>query len=209
MKDTLVASLDLIGDVHTAANAAVLSGKLSQITAGFLYSDRYQESGRLQPLHPQHPEANQDPYTWIHDEKINALREIVEGTGSPILVFYRFQAELEALTRAFPQAVNVKYPNAIPRWNRQEIPLMLAHPASAGHGLNLQHGGHTAVWTTLPWSLEEWQQANKRLARQGQRNPVVIHVLEAANTVDGAIWNRLELKHSVQHALLEHLELAA
>ena len=192
MKEDLVAVLDLVGDVHTAANAAVLSGKLSQVTAGFMYSD-----------------AQDGTYTKLHDEKTNAVKEIVEGTGSPVLVFYRFTAELEQLTKAFPAAVNVKDEGAIDRWNAGQVPVMLAHPASAGHGLNLQHGGHTVVWTSLPWSLEEWAQANKRLARQGQLNPVVIHVLEAQSSVDGAIWHRLQSKESAQTALLRHLEITA
>ena len=81
----------------------------------------------------------------------------------------------------------------------------LAHPQSAGHGLNLQHGGHTIVWTTHPWSLEEYQQANKRVLRPGQKNPVTIHHLITPGAVDRAILRRLEGKASVQEALLDHL----
>ena len=194
LKDNLIVDLQDVfgGEIHSAANAAVLSSKLSQISAGFLYVDdadirdyRYQE---------------------LHTEKISALREIVEGTGSPVLVFYRFKAELEMLQKAFPEHATIRDPDVIKRWNRGEVPLLLAHPASAGHGLNLQHGGHTIVWTSLPWSLEEWEQANKRLARQGQKNPVVIHMLMGKGTVDSAVAEALQEKARIQDRLLAYLE---
>lgn len=193
MKDTLVADLSVIGgEEHTAANAAVLSSKLSQISAGFLYVDDADlRDGKFQPL---------------HTEKIKALEEIVEGTGSPILVFYRFRAELEMLKKAFPEAELIDRPGVLDRWSHGKVPIMLAHPASAGHGLNLQYGGHVIVWTSLTWSLEEWMQANKRLARQGQKHPVIIHTLLADGTVDTAIRDRLDGKKSVQQALIDHLE---
>lgn len=196
MKDDLVTDLSLIGgEIHTAQNAAVLTNKLSQMSAGFLYVDEADLRG--------------GQYTELHREKVRALEEIVEGTGSPVLVFYRYNAEAEMIRAAFPSAESINSPNAVKRWNAGEIPLLLAHPASAGHGLNLQHGGHTIVWTSLPWSLEEWEQANKRLARQGQKNPVVIHMLMARRTVDSVILERLTGKADVQTALLRHLEAAA
>ena len=193
MKDDLVADLTMIdGEVHTAQNAAVLTNKLSQISAGFLYVDD--------------ADLRSGAYTPLHREKLRALEEIVDGTGSPILVFYRYRVERDLIASTFPQAVDIDAPGALERWNQGKVPLLLAHPASAGHGLNLQHGGHTIVWTSLPWSLEEWEQANKRLARQGQRHPVVIHLLMARKTVDGAILERLTTKADVQTALLRHLE---
>lgn len=190
MKRELVADLSLLGgEIHTAANAAVLTNKLSQISAGFLYPD--EPGGTVSEL---------------HREKCAAVTEVVEGTGSPVLVFYRYKAEREQLLAALPGARTIEEPGVIPAWNEGRVPVLLAHPASAGHGLNLQHGGHTIVWTSLPWSLEEWQQGNKRLARQGQRHPVVIHVITAERTVDSAINERLTTKTSVQDALLKHLE---
>lgn len=193
-KKELVVDLDLLGgEVHSAANAAVLTGKLSQITAGFLYVDK--------------AELRKGRYDQLHDEKIKALQEIVEGTGSPILVFYRFKPELAALRAKFPQAMGVDdAPDVLDRWNRGEVPILLAHPASAGHGLNLQYGGHTVVWTSPTWDLELWQQANKRLARPGQKNPVVIHVIMMENSVDQLIVSRLDGKTYTQHQLLKHLE---
>lgn len=194
MKDDFIVMKDLIGDVHTAANAAVMTSKLSQITAGFLYPD---DDGN-----PRGP----NDFNWIHDTKLNALEEIIEGTGSPVLVFYNFQAELAKIQRRF-KVRQVNEPGAVKDWNEGKIPVMVAHPASAGHGLNLQRGGHTAVWTTPTWNLELWEQANKRLSRQGQQHPVMIHVLQAPHTVDEAIWARLADKKSIQQALTEYLDL--
>lgn len=192
-KKTLVADLppDL---VVTAGSAATLTNKLSQISAGFIYPDI------------DDPDHEPGSYRVLHSEKIRAVQEVIEGTGSPVLVFYRYRAEREMLLEAIPDAVPVEAPDAIERWNDGTIRVMLAHPASAGHGLNLQHGGHTIVWTSLTWSLEEWQQANKRLARQGQQHPVIIHSISAAKTVDQVIAARLGDKTSVQDALLSHLE---
>lgn len=193
MKKDLVADLQLLGgEIHTASNAAILTSKLSQITAGFLYGD----DNDIRPSK-----------TILHWEKARAVEEIVDGTGSPVLVFYHYKAELEMLEQTLgARAHRIDEPGIIPAWNRGEVPVLLAHPASAGHGLNLQAGGHTVVWTTLPWSLEEWEQGNARLARQGQTNPVVVHMLLAPRTVDEAIRARLEEKTSVQDALLNHLE---
>ncbi len=189
MKETLVSDLDLVGgSIHSAANAAVLSGKLSQITAGFLYNE----------------EA--DGVDILHHAKADALQEIIDGTGSPVLVFYRFREEARQLLTAIKGSEPMKGPDTVKRWNAGQIPVLLAHPASAGHGLNLQHGGHTIVWTTPTWSLEERMQANKRLARNGQKHPVVIHDLEVPDSIDGAILRAVDGKKTVQQALLDYLE---
>lgn len=193
-KRDLVLSLDVLGDgeIFTASNAAVLTSKLSQMSAGGLYEDDADLKGGT--------------YRVLHSEKVKAVREIVDGTGSPVLVFYHFKFELDALRKEFPEARLATEAGVVADWNAGRVPVLLAHPASAGHGLNLQHGGHTVVWTTLPWSMELWQQANKRLARQGQKNHVVIHLLEAPGTVDGTIRHRLQDKVSVQDALMTYLE---
>lgn len=190
MKRDLVADMEMLGGgVHSAMNAAVLTNKLSQLTAGFMYGDEG---------------IGMD---WLHNAKLEAVQEIVEGSlGSPVLVFYRYRAELDKLRAAFPQAETTDSSDFVKRWNEGTIPVLLAHPASAGHGLNLQRGGHTIVWTSPTWSLEEDMQANKRLARQGQKNPVVIHYLTARGTVDEAILERLRGKATVQEALMKHLE---
>jgi SNF2 family DNA or RNA helicase len=103
-------------------------------------------------------------------------------------------------------AHTIDEPNAVKRWNAGQLPVMLVHPASAGHGLNLQHGGHTMVWASLPWSLEEYQQTNKRLARNGQQHPVVIHHLLSPGTVDYTVLQALRTKDNIQAALMAHLE---
>lgn len=180
---------DLGDDTITAASAAVAMGKLAQITAGFLYRNEEDGGGAVR----------------LHTAKLDALEEVIESAqGSPVLVFHRFKEELSMLRERF--AVNTPdEPNFMERWNAGQIPILAAHPASAGHGLNFQHGGHTIVWTTTTWSLEEHQQANARLLRQGQKHPVVIHYLVSPGTVDEAILARLKNKTSVQDALLTHL----
>jgi SNF2 family DNA or RNA helicase len=124
-----------------------------------------------------------------------------------VLIFYRYRAELERLQAALPQARTIDERGVLEDWNAGRVPVLLAHPASAGHGLNLQAGGHTIIWSTLPWSLEEWDQSNARLARQGQDHPVIIHRLEVANTVDEAIYARLSGKADTQAAIMAALRL--
>lgn len=184
MKIDLVAE---IGDGKIfALNPAVVTGKLSQITAGFLYD----EDGVA---------------TWLHDEKIKTVQEIVDGTGSPVLVFYRFRAEKDALLKALDGARTIDEKGVLDDWDAGKVPVLLAHPASAGHGLNMQTGGHTIVWSTMPWSLEEYEQSNARVARQGQEHPVVIHRLLVPDAVDENILARLEKKASVQDAVMSAL----
>lgn len=176
---------------YLATNAAVASNKLSQICAGFLYPDADAEDGV--------------PTVEFSLERIHAVNEIVEGTGSPVLVFYRFKTERDRLLRGVEGSRLITEPGVVDAWNRGEIPVLIAHAASAGHGLNLQEGGHTIVWTSLPWSLELYEQANARLDRQGQKNPVVIHHLVTPGTVDERIMEALENKGSVQDALMQYL----
>lgn len=185
---------DLVGgEVHTVKNAATLSGKLSQINAGFMYPDP-DEFGLVGP--PKH----------LHSQRIDALKEIVEAASGPVLVFYRFTPEKEAVLAAFPEASTTDRPNLQRDWNDGQIPLLVAHPISLGHGMNLQYGGHTIVWMSIPWSLEEWDQANKRLARPGQTHPVTINMLVTRDTVDKVIWKRLADRRFDQKELLDHLE---
>lgn len=189
MKYKMVADLTLLGGVtHSAQTAATVSNRLSQIAAGFIYDD---DGGS---------------YDILHKAKVDALGEVLAETGSPVLCFYRYRAERDLIQRAYPFARSIDSPETIKAWNSGSIPLLLAHPASAGHGLNLQRGGHTIVWTSLPWSLELWQQANKRLHRQGQQSTVMVHVLEARGTIDGSILAVLNQKADAQTALMNHLE---
>lgn len=166
----------------TAANSAVLANKLLQLANGAIYDD----------------EKNA---VVIHDDKLEALENIVEDSqGQPILVFYQYQHDLERIKNRFPQAEEL---STVDRWNEGKIPMLLCHPQSAGHGLNLQKGGHIIVWFGLTWSLEYYQQANARLDRQGQTEPVIVHHLVAENTVDEKVIRMLQNREKNQNALLE------
>lgn len=201
IKDTLV--LDLtelgIGDyIHTAPTAAALSNRLSQVNAGFIYEDREsaEMAGRAQGI------------SWLHTDRVKAVREIVEGTGgSPVLLSYRYKPELEMLKKEFGDDLHtVKSPNVFKRWNKGQVPILAAHPGSIGHGLNLQFGGHTVVWMSPTWNLEHWDQFNARLPRQGQQHPVVVHMLSSPGTIDPRVYHALRTKSKVQKALLDHLK---
>jgi len=196
-KELLVDITDVFdgGEIHTAANKGILSSKLSQIAAGFIFGDDQDIKG--------------ERYVRLHDEKIKALRDIRESQDSPLLVAYRFRPEREALLEAFPDAETPDSPDFVERWNRGEIPMLISHPASVGHGLNLQYGGHTIVWTSLTWNPEEWQQFNKRLLRSGQTQPVVVHIIEARGTVDARALRRLHGHVLGEKELLDHLEAPA
>ena len=143
----------------------------------------------------------------FNSHKLDALEEIAEVMfGNPILVYYQYQHELTRLQNRFPNAVRLKDENDIRLWNESEIPMLLAHPASAGHGLNLQHGGSTIVWFTLTYSLEYYQQANARIHRQGQTSKVMIHHLTVKDSIDDAVIDALSAKDQTQEALLAALK---
>ena len=176
--------LQLKGDEVTAANAGVLSGKLAQMANGAVYTD----DGTA--LH-------------IHDRKLDALEDIIESmNGKPLLVAYWFRHDAERIEKRVP-CVRLDTDEAIARWNRGEIPVALIHPASAGHGLNLQSGGSTLVWFGITWSLELYQQTVARLYRQGQsaKTVVVQHII-AEGTIDERILHALKRKDKTQAALI-------
>ena len=140
----------------------------------------------------------------LHQAKLEALAEIAElNTNKPMLVFYWFRHDLERLQKAFPKARPLRNATDIRDWNRGKIPMLLVHPASAGHGLNLQKGGSLIIWFSLTWSLELYQQANKRLHRSGQQHTVVIHHLVAKGTIDEDILKSLQEKKQGQDGMLE------
>ena len=177
--------LQMKGDEVTAANAGVLSGKLAQMANGAVYTD----DGTT--LH-------------IHDRKLDALEDIVESmNGKPLLVAYWFRHDAERIEKCVP-CVRLDADDAIARWNRGEIPVALIHPASAGHGLNLQSGGSSLVWFGITWSLELYQQTVARLYRQGQNsNTVVVQHIIAEGTIDERILRALKRKDKTQTALIE------
>ena len=178
------------GEQITALSAATVYNKLLQMANGSVYSD----DGAI---------------VDIHSRKLDALAEILDtANGQPVLVFYNYRHDFDRLNKAFrsykPQTL--KDQKDIQAWNEGEIPLLLAQPASMGHGLNLQAGGHIIVWYGLNWSLELYQQANARLYRQGQKNGVVIHRLIAHGTVDEDVIQRLEGKDATQEGFMESLK---
>ena len=168
----------------TAANAASLSNKLSQMANGAVYSD----DGET---------------VHIHDRKLDALEDIIESmNGRPLLVAYWFKHDLERIKKRF-EIREIKSSEDISDWNSGKIPVALIHPASAGHGLNLQSGGSTLVWFGLTWSLELYQQTNARLWRQGQTaDTVVIQHIIAKSTIDEQIMKALKTKDITQAALI-------
>lgn len=203
LKKDQVAKLAESGEEITAVNAAVVSGKLAQVTAGFAYHNMACDAS----------ESDTRAYDELHSEKLDILDRIIasaEGSsdeGSPVLVFYRFKAELEMLQKRYGTDVHtVKEKDFAERWNRGELPILAAHPASIGHGLNLQHGGYTAVWISLPWSSEEYLQSNKRLARSGQKHTVTIHHIMAEDSIDGHVFDKLTHKVDAQQRLLDYLK---
>jgi SNF2 family DNA or RNA helicase len=178
------------GDEIEAINAAVLANKLLQWCNGATYTD-----------------ANG---TWaqIHDAKLDALADIVEANDEPMLVAYNYKSDLARLQKRFPQAVHLsRDQQVIDDWNKGKIPMLLAHPASAGHGLNLQEGGALCVWFGLNWSLELYQQFNARLHRQGQTKPVRIVHIVARNCIDERVLQVLSSKDATQRDLLKALSI--
>jgi len=175
------------GDV-TAGNAAVLAGKLVQLANGAVYTD----AGTI---------------AKIHDRKLDALEDVIEGmNGKPLLVAYWFKHDLERIKKRLVERripfEEIKTAASIAKWNRGEIAVGLIHPASAGHGLNLQAGGSTLAWFGLCWSLELYQQMNARLYRQGQQSTVVVTHIVAADTIDEHILAALKQKDKTQAALI-------
>lgn len=168
----------------TASNAASLSNKLSQMANGAVYSD-------------------DESIIEIHDRKLDALEDIIESmNGRPLLVAYWFKHDLERIKKRF-DIREIKSSEDISDWNSGKIPVALIHPASAGHGLNLQSGGSTLVWFGLTWSLELYQQTNARLWRQGQTaDTVVIQHIVAKGTIDEQIMKALKTKDTTQAALI-------
>ena len=167
----------------TAANAASLTGKLSQMANGAVYSD-------------------DESILEIHQRKLDALEDIIESAnGKPVLVAYWFQHDLQRIRKRF-KVREIKESRDIRDWNAGRIPVGVIHPASAGHGLNLQAGGSTLIWFGLTWSLELYQQTNARLWRQGQKDTVVIHHILAKGTMDETVMKALEKKDKTQSALL-------
>ncbi len=181
-KEDMVANL---GDEDIdAVNAAVLSGKLLQMANGAVYD-------------------SENKTHVIHDKKLDALEDLIEGAnGKPVLVAYWYKHDLERIKDRFPVR-QIQSSKDIEDWNNSKIPIAVIHPASAGHGLNLQSGGSTLIWFGLTWSLELYQQTNARLYRQGQRDTVIVHHIITKNTIDEDVLLALTKKEKTQDALID------
>lgn len=186
-KDLILPYLE--NEAITAANAAALSGKLCQMANGAVYSD-------------------EGSVVHIHDRKLDALEDIIEAAQGPILLCYWFKHDLERITKKLDE-LKVEYARissdgSIRMWNEGKFQVGLIHPASAGHGLNLQAGGNHIVWFGLTWSLELLEQSNARLWRQGQRaETVVVQYLVTAGTIDERILDAISRKEKDQNALID------
>lgn len=175
-------------DAVIAKSAAALTQKLLQFSNGAAYTDS---------------KGTQ----FFHNKKLEALEDIIEeANGQPVLVFYSFKHDLERIQKKFKDAKTLDDKDAISKWNNGDIQLLCAHPASAGHGLNLQDGGHIIVWFGLSFSLELYQQANARLYRQGQEHTTVIHHIMTEDSIDDHVYNVLQGKDKGQNALMHAIK---
>lgn len=187
----LEGKLDTIDNMSSAVvgdTAAVVSGKLLQMANGAVYDD---VKGVFH----------------LHDRKLEALQEIEESSqGQSLLVFYSYKHDLDRIKSVCKHAVELKGSEDIDKWNNGEIRMLLCHPASAGYGINLQEGAHIIVWFGLPWSLEQYQQSNARLYRQGQEYPVIVHHIITDDTLDDRVLTALQNKDATQKSLLDALK---
>lgn len=182
------AVLSIDEEVITATSAGIAVNKLLQLANGAIYT------------------KDQKDYKIIHNRKLEALEELIEqAAGENVIVYYTYQHDKERILQKFPEARILKTEKDVEDWNKGKIKMLVAHPASAGHGLNLQDGGSIAIWFGLNWSLELYQQANARLHRQGQKNTVRIYRIIAENTVDNRVLKVLNGKNMRQEELLEQL----
>lgn len=176
--------LQLLGGEVEALNPAVLVGKCQQFASGALYleSQKFEE---------------------IHTEKFEALKDLIESADGPVIVAYQYISELERLKKWFPQGKSIgKDGRGMEEWNTGKLPILFLHPASSGHGLNLQGPCNRLIWLSLPWSLENYIQTNGRIHRQGQDRPVFIHHILCRGTVDHDILVALKNKRTIQEQLL-------
>lgn len=185
LKEDMV--VDLNDEEIDAVNAAALSGKLLQMANGAVYNEE------KEVIH-------------IHDRKLDALEDLIEGAnGKPVLVAYWYNHDLQRIKERF-SVREIKTSQDIKDWNNGDIPVAVIHPASAGHGLNIQFGGSTIIWFGLTWSLELYQQINARLWRQGQKSTVVIHHIITKDTIDEDVMKALRKKEKIQSALIDSVK---
>lgn len=184
-----------------AANAAVVTSKLQQMASGFVYKTT-KEASEV----PGKFITTQIPI-WFSSHKFDRLDELLqENQRANTIIAYTYKEELEELKRRYPRAITLDDDNAIERWNAGQVELLLVHPKSAGHGLNLQHGGCRMVFLSLPWSLELYEQTIGRLHRSGQKHDVWCYVMLTNKTVDERILGALQDKRSISDIAMEELK---
>jgi hypothetical protein len=199
MKKDFLVQLD--GQQITALSAAAVTSKLQQMSSGFVYNSQslaHEIAGKFTPIQ----EA-----VWFSYHKFDLLHDILEGNQRDnTIVVYNYKEELAELRRRYPHAVTIDDPDAIARWNAGKVELLLIHPKSAGHGLNLQYGGNKMVLMSIPWSLELYEQVVGRLHRGGQTAPVWVYVLLCNKTIDERIWAGLYDKRAISDMALDELK---
>lgn len=181
--------MNIEGTEIEALTAAALANKLMQFTGGAVYDEEHN-------------------WHQVGSSKMDALKDIIETAGEPVLVYYQYRHERERILKeldSFRPETFDGDPETLARWNKGQIPVLLCHPASVAYGLNMQAGGRIIVWFSPTWNLELYQQANARLYRQGQEKPVLLYRLEAQNTIDTRVIAALEGKAGIQDALLEQI----
>ena len=184
----------------TALNAAVVTGKLQQLASGFIYNSTTTASATPGKF------VTTKEVVSVSSHKFELLEELLEGNQrANTLIVYNFQEELAELKRRYPHAVTLDDKNAIERWNKGEIEILLLHPKSAGHGINLQYGGNKIVFVSIPWSLELYEQTVGRLHRSGQAHEVWCYILLTNKTVDERIWASLHDKQALSTLAMEEL----
>lgn len=184
-----------------AANAAAVSSKLQQMASGFVYDTRKVASDR-----PGKYDVTQSA-VWFSHHKFDLLDELLEeNQHANTIIVYNYKEELAELQRRYPKAQTIDAPYVIDRWNRGNVELLLIHPKSAGHGLNLQHGGSRMVFMSLPWSLEEYEQTIGRLHRSGQQHDVWVYILLTQKTIDEKIWGALRDKRALSDVAMQELK---
>lgn len=185
----------------TAVTAAVMTGKLQQMASGFVYDTTRvasEEYGKF---------ATTQRPIWLSSHRFDLLDDLIEeNQHANTLIVYNYQEELAELKRRYPHAVTLDDDRAIERWNAGQVELLLVHPKSAGHGLNLQHGGCRMVFVSLPWSLELFEQTVGRLHRSGQRHDVWVYILMTNKTIDEKIWAALHDKRAISEIAMEELK---
>jgi hypothetical protein len=184
-----------------AVNAAVVTGKLQQMAGGWVYQTETSASNT-----PGRLNITQTP-VWFSKHKFDLLDDLIqENQHANTIIVYNYVEELAELKRRYPHALTVNDTKAINRWNNGEIELLLIHPKSAGHGLNLQHGGSKIIFVSLPWSLELYEQTIGRLHRSGQAHDVWCYVMLTNKTVDERIWAALHDKRAISDIAMEELK---